>query len=1172
MNCRFHMQLPLIALICILMFYTGCDTDESCCTPDTSPPGIVADLTKYAHTDSSIALHWTTPGDDGSEGRAAVYDLRYSAAPGTSALWWDSMAVSASDLPVPGVAGGIDSFTVGGLLAETVYFLALKVSDESDNWSLLSNVCVDTTATAEDITPPAAIIDLSVVGVTHSSVGLTWLSPGDDENVGSATEYDVRYSIAPILDVTWDDAVAVESEIVPSAAGEHENLTIYGLEAETTYYFGIVTTDDSSNTSELSNVCVATTASEPTDLVISTIEFEFDSENLRRIFTIRNLSTEAFNWSIEDEYPWLTIEPVSGNTTTETDTVSVIVFPGMLGPGAHNYSITIQTDRELSRNIQLVVSGYGSGFAPDEVVLVQNGSYFMGSAYGGAGRDVTLSRNFYLGVHEVTNLEYLEALQWAYDNGYVLVEGNQVLDNLDGSTEALYFDYDSSYYEANVEIRFDGDRSFYLCMKAPWYEENRPYDPSHRPIAGLTWFGAACYCDWLSMQAGLPRAYLHTGDWTCNDGNPYTAYGYRLPTEAEWAYAASFNDNRQYPWGNEFSWDEAAFSEDLTSPVGSFPAAPQNLGLYDLVGNAEDWCNDWLADLSSDPVTDPVGPDTPGHSQRRVHRGGSYSDWGEPGFCNSCRTGRWYPMPGRGLPYRGGLRIARTDQSMIEPILEISESQLSFGSIDIARNLEVRNTGRGTLSWGIVNDPDWVSISPGSGNLGAGEVALVNLTVDRSGLALGNYSTELEVAGNGQQATILVEMSVASNPLLTVEPVLLAFNEQIFERSVAITNTGVGTLDWRVATSVSWLQASPSTGTITTEIDQVIVTVNGTGLATGLHHGELTVIQDSKESVTVDVIFNVNQGDMVLVESGNFTMGTNEFDGLYEFDCSELHPVSLTRDFYIGKSEITNRIYLTMVQWAYDEGYVTVSSNQVVDNLDGSNEVLLVMDPEYCEIYFDGDGLFNLQESQWYGALRAYPNGYDPADHPVIGVTWYGAARCCDWLSKHAGLERAYQHNGDWSCNNGAPYDAQGYRLPTDAEWEYATQVDGRRRFPWGDEDPDCSRLNFFYDHYPGDHPCIGWTVPAGRYSPAPSIIGLYDMAGNVREWCNDIYECLESDLAKEDPVGPAIGDTRLLHGGYWQREPGADGFPYLHFCALRDNAEPAVTDAWTGFRIVRTN
>jgi formylglycine-generating enzyme required for sulfatase activity len=294
---------------------------------------------------------------------------------------------------------------------------------------------------------------------------------------------------------------------------------------------------------------------------------------------------------------------------------------------------------------------------------------------------------------------------------------------------------------------------------------------------------------------------------------------------------------------------------------------------------------------------------------------------------------------------------------------------------------------------------------------------------------------------------------------------------------------------------------------------------------------------------------------MVVVPSGTFIMG----DGEAQCGVDE-HEVTLTRDFLLGQHEVTNQEYLEAVQWAYDHGYVTATTSSVRDNLDGSLSELLDLDDEDSEIQFDGAGMFYLRESPSLGAQSAYPDGYDPSEHPVKEVTWYGAARFCDWLSLQAGLPRAYEHSGDWLCNGGDPYGAIGYRLPADAEWEYAAQYDDERIYPWGNEHPNCSLVNYFTH----TGPCVGWTTPVGSYPDAPELLGLSDMAGNVREYCNDFYLCDLGTDPETDPVGgpPMMG--RILRGGGYGSE-----FPFLR-CATRLGLHPTLSFSY-GFRIART-
>ncbi|MFH1220081.1 MAG: SUMF1/EgtB/PvdO family nonheme iron enzyme [Candidatus Eisenbacteria bacterium] len=277
--------------------------------------------------------------------------------------------------------------------------------------------------------------------------------------------------------------------------------------------------------------------------------------------------------------------------------------------------------------------------------------------------------------------------------------------------------------------------------------------------------------------------------------------------------------------------------------------------------------------------------------------------------------------------------------------------------------------------------------------------------------------------------------------------------------------------------------------------------------------------------------------EMVHIPAGTFTMG----DGVA--DCGEdQHQVTLTHSFYLGKYEVTNKEYRDALQWAYDHGYVAATSSAVHDNLDGSTALLVDLVDSNCQISFSS-GVFTVDSGK--------------ENHPVMEVSWYGAAAYCDWLSLQAGYGKAYNHS-TWQCNNGNPYTAAGYRLPTDAEWEYATQYGGERIYPWGDESPDCSRANFYNGYY-----CVGSTSPVGSYELGKSYLGLYDMAGNVWEWCNDWHTCYPTET--EDPKGPSAGSSRVLRGGSW-RYYGSDALR----CAFRYGDVPSYSFYSLGFRCAR--
>jgi formylglycine-generating enzyme required for sulfatase activity len=275
------------------------------------------------------------------------------------------------------------------------------------------------------------------------------------------------------------------------------------------------------------------------------------------------------------------------------------------------------------------------------MVLVPAGTFTMGDGSAGNGEaefDVTLTNDFYLDQHEVTNQEYIDAVQWAYDNGHVTVDVNRVYDNLDGSTEDL-LDLSSD----DCEIEFSEVDSTFVLVDSLLADH---------PTKVVTWYGAARYCDWLSLQEDPPldRAYEHTGDWTCNGGEPYAAQG---------EYAAQYDDERTYPWGETTpDCDLANYYTCYwhTMPVGYCSAGASQLGLLDMAGNVCEWCDDWFTgDLSSvytDPVTDPTNTF---HSNDRVTRGGSFEQ-AEEGLLCACRSFSGEDSSSRNT----GFRAART--------------------------------------------------------------------------------------------------------------------------------------------------------------------------------------------------------------------------------------------------------------------------------------------------------------------------------------------------------------------------------------------------------------------------------------------------------------------------------------------------------------------------------
>jgi formylglycine-generating enzyme required for sulfatase activity len=166
---------------------------------------------------------------------------------------------------------------------------------------------------------------------------------------------------------------------------------------------------------------------------------------------------------------------------------------------------------------------------------------------------------------------------------------------------------------------------------------------------------------------------------------------------------------------------------------------------------------------------------------------------------------------------------------------------------------------------------------------------------------------------------------------------------------------------------------------------------------------------------------------------------------------------------------------------------------------------------------------------------------------PVAQVTWEQAAAFCNWLSQEEGLPRAYEDKKGGGLKPVIPMN-HGYRLPTEAEWAFCARVDAAGRvtkYPWGDQFPPPDKtdnladksaqaiLQLFLENYQDGHP-----VAAPPGSLAPNHRGLFDLGGNVSEWCHDYYQIYPYAQGKVavDPSGPATGRHHVIRGGSWKQ------------------------------------
>ncbi|MGQ9573931.1 MAG: formylglycine-generating enzyme family protein [Thermoguttaceae bacterium] len=204
---------------------------------------------------------------------------------------------------------------------------------------------------------------------------------------------------------------------------------------------------------------------------------------------------------------------------------------------------------------------------------------------------------------------------------------------------------------------------------------------------------------------------------------------------------------------------------------------------------------------------------------------------------------------------------------------------------------------------------------------------------------------------------------------------------------------------------------------------------------------------------------------------------------------------------------------------------------------------------------------YEVTQEQYEGLMGENPSRWKKPHNPVEQIRWPQAAKYCNARSRLEGLQPAYDEK-TWQCD----FQASGYRLPTEAEWEYAARAGSTTEYSFGNDPARLKRYAWFKGDCPLRRP-----YPVGQKEPNPW--GLFDMYGNVCEWCNDFYqEDYYQHSPTHDPRGPQTGQGRVLRGGSWfsSAEECRSAYRLYEDPVYRDICFARDVHGLIGFRCVR--
>ncbi len=799
-------------------------------------------------------------------------------------------------------------------------------------------------------------------------------------------------------------------------------------------------------------------------------------------------------------------------------------------------------------------------FVAPEMISVSASTFTMGrtttapdSTWGQTDEDptrsVTLSA-YQIGKFEMTNQQACDILNWAKSQNLLLAGTGSTLwtgtGNIyaGGTTGSRYLIF---LFGSGIATDFQYSGGLFSPKTRAGLPSGTNYSMAKHPMQYASWYGAVAMANWLSQMQGLAPCYdMNTANWPLTVAPP-TVGGYRLPTEAEWERAAAWNGTKHwifgytgdtiagasqanYNVGPSFANPLGLTAQPYTSPVGWFNGtnvSPNGnvatingvspVGAYDMSGNLAEWVQDWYSATyySGGAMTNPVGPAT---GTNKILRGGAWV--GTASYARSAdREGTQPPVNANS---GWGVRLVRSASS---GSLILTYTAGANGAISGTSPQSVAQGASGTAVTAVANTGyHFTQWSDGSTQ---------NPRTDT------NVQANITVTANFAINTYTLTYTAGSNGTITGVSPQTVNHGASGSAVTAVPNAGYSFTQWSDSST-----QNPRTDTN--------VTANKSVTA-------------SFAALPVPVVssFAINSG-AASTTSAVITLNNTATNSPTDYQASESSSFtgaswiaySATPSFTLSAGNGTKTVYFRARNGAGNSATVsdtiTLSASggggEVTVTLPGSVPLVMVTvpagsfnmgryagevdsystaAPQHQVTFAQSFTLakYELTKRQWQAIMGTTPWSGQPnistdLDSPAVYISWSDAQSFVTALNTHI---------------TNTSQGAATFRLPSEAEWEYAARAGTSTRFHWGDDSTYTQISNYAWWYG------TTWDINE-RYAHVvglkqPNSWGFYDLHGNAWEWCQDYWNANYTGAPTNGSawVSPA-GTYRVLRGGGWDK------------------------------------